>query len=325
MKKTLSGIVFATCLNLYAMPVGPIIRETGMIIKAAHLEHADDVIRLSGGRLSTGAKLAERSLPQGVIDDVLKVAQKDTTVAGRFFHPDAVSLLRKYPNSAEDIFPVLFKHDGTHALKTFNRVSDVFKGNTNAAGKALASLEPEQLIQVNRALDGKTVNPKLLAEAVYKISDTNAYKTPVGDLWETIAAAQANNGRVWALGLKKGSVIIDGKSTSIHGIDGIGVSASAKPIIIDYTINKNIAASGMPYQMSPEWVAVRWNKFVLIPENASKLERMGVAKKYIRAVSAEEVEIKFIRKLVVPKGGTVAGMPLAKMKGTRDLIELDGR
>src|SRR5690606_33496762 len=108
---------------------------------------------------------------------------------------------------------------------------------------------------------------KLLSDALYKVSDATIYKTQVGDLWEKIAATQANNGRFWQLGLKKGSVVMDAKSTSVHGIDGIGVSKVGKPIIIDYTINKNIAASGKPYQMSPEWVSERWNKLVSIPAN----------------------------------------------------------
>jgi len=281
--------------------------------------------KLSESQLKTLAKLIEK------YPDLLEVVGD----------PQYLKFIEKYFVYIEALYRVAKQVPGKQTVQLFEKLVDMRGGDQVIGvlkdwGTYMGAGKYEDLIHLKRLLDGKTYSPEAVVNVI------NGFKKAAGegvislshwgDFLEDMAKTAIDSGRM-QVGIKKGSTLIRGQHTGRTGIDLIGVAEDGRPLILEVGGWKNFAdkglrdASGM-VEMSPAWVADRWNKIFNIADPnelekvIQKFREMGIPPRYLppNIVTPEMVKTGFIRKVVVPDTTQVKNLAEIGMDGTKDVV-----
>lgn len=181
-------------------------------------------------------------------------------------------------------------------------IKDLGPGAPTTLAKLVASLTDEEATILmkawNRLLSGSDWTK--LAAALERADLPPRVK---GEIFESLTRFQLSKGALRSKsGLKQGGKVIAGQYNGVHGIDGIGAAEDGSPVIYEISMFKDKAltadANGL-VQLSPTWVADRWNKLIenATPQQLDELKAIGIDPKWLRKVTPEEAD-RWIRKLV---------------------------
>ena len=177
-----------------------------------------------------------------------------------------------------------------------------------------------------KGLSGRQLSRRQVEEIADAFRKTDLDSVARGEAFECVARAQLSHGvQKSQSGLRDGSRVICGKYNEVNGIDGIGVAADGRPVIFEFTMDrqKDLASTK---QLSPDWTTDRWNR--LLQEKTSikdELKQAGIDDRWLRQVTAEDAR-SWPRKLVAANESAIneANRLAAEIK-MDDLFVLGGR
>jgi hypothetical protein len=295
-----------------AAGVGPVISKIDDVIRAVRQlgkSYGDDAVR--------AAEKVLKELP----DEAGEAAAKMYKRYGDDFIKSVVSnpalhkrLLSECPELMGAFLKLETVHDPSIVMQMIGKLRAMRNGESISAKvlPTLADADKNQFIQLSRGLSGKTIDSRVLDDA-FASARTCLDPDELGTLTEKVTESLINAGRPLNRGrttlpLKKGTKLVEGKVGGNHGIDFVGVGSNGKPQIVEVTAGKSVAETSDGYQMSAEWVAANWKRFIE-KADPEELGKMGFDRKYLdpRRITPDFVRKEFDLYAVFPESAGLSG------------------
>ncbi len=305
-----AAMLLAPCVR--AAGVGPVVSKIDDVIRAVRQvgrSYGDDAVRAAEKLLQelpseAGDTAAQMYRRYG--DDFAKSVVRSPALHRK--------LLSECPELMEAFLKLEKVHDPAIVMQMVGRLRAMRNGESLSAKllPALADADGNQFIQLFRGLSGKTVDSRMLDDAFVSARGC-LDPDELGTLTEKVADSLISAGRPLNRGrttipLKKGTRLVEGKVGGNHGIDFIGVGTNGRPQIVEVTAGKSVAQTSDGYQMSAEWVAANWRRFIerADPED---LGRMGFDRKFLdpRRITPDFVRKEFDLYAVFPESAGLSG------------------
>ena len=170
-------------------------------------------------------------------------------------------------------------------LETFRTASPTL--HDSLVRDVLPKLDDRNFVTLSRGLRGKTISSSAL-ESALDFPDLAKYSTLRGELFEELAKHQIAGGSLSRYGLRLGrnTGVISGQFGR-QGIDGIAVSDKGVPVILEFTLGKDLKKAtarvdgkDVP-QMSKEWIVSRWESLLKDESRVQQLQIFGIDERFL--------------------------------------------
>lgn len=318
MFRQLSMATFASVIFLgmtggltgYAVPFGQAVKHIDELLHglARSASKADEAAESAEALSQTLRRM--RAVGNDISPSVARALQQHYRVLPPASLGDDTLLL--VLSAHDDLVEPAIKLACRHPVAELGRRVELLHGQSavsaRSAVNALANGSSQESSAVLlRALGGRQVSSRQLIPALDEFAAATSPRT-AGDVFEVICREQISRGSMKPLvSLKSGTRVLDGRHNGVHGLDGVGVWEDGCPCVFEFTINrqKDLAQTG---QLSPAWVADRWNRMLAArPETVKELREMGLRDEYLKPVN-DALAKSFHRKLIGKSPETISGM-----------------
>jgi hypothetical protein len=282
---------------------------------------ADDAIDALRGVAKTGDDVAP---------EVVELFKRDFhKVRPGAIDPQFIRMMSRAPAVRDAVWDIALKvpAKGTGQVLA-SLVDDLGPRAPSVLSRISTQLSSEEAAVLIRGLTPRLLSQDRVQELKKVFQRVDMASIDQGELFEAVARAQISGGALKAKnGLKEGARVVKGQHNSRHGIDGIGAGPEGRPVIFEFSMYErkvlDADANGLT-QLSPEWVADRWNKMIAAAPagRIEELNRLGIDEQWLKPTSAKEV-LTWSRKLVVADESALTDANrLAAKLGPDDLLVL---